>query len=251
MNNIFSYENFLFYHIKFNKYHYTDNRKGSPMNYIAYLKKGSARIVSENNTIELSEGDCFYIPKGLGYQSYWYSDTNIEFLSFGYLELNIKLVERYALQKLNISREIKEKIYTIPTPGNNIDCHTLSLFYNAMSDIIPSLRCDYKDRTELISDRIKNCIRQHPYCSLSDIASMCLISEPQLYNVFKKSVGITPNEFRQRVLTEAATELLQTTNKSIEEISGILNFSSSSYFRKILKKHTGKTPLEIRKSGAF
>ncbi|MBS5725806.1 MAG: helix-turn-helix transcriptional regulator [Clostridiales bacterium] len=36
-----------------------------------------------------------------------------------------------------------------------------------------------------------------------------------------------------------------------EEISRQLNFSSASYFLKILKKYTGLTPREIRKRAAF
>ena len=46
-------------------------------------------------------------------------------------------------------------------------------------------------------------------------------------------------------------DLLVTTDKKIEEIADMLNFSSGSYFRKVLKKHTGCTPREIRKSRAF
>jgi transcriptional regulator GlxA family with amidase domain len=42
-------------------------------------------------------------------------------------------------------------------------------------------------------------------------------------------------------------ELLLTTNKKIEEISEMTGFSSGSYFRKVLKKHLGYTPREIRK----
>ncbi|MBE6762725.1 MAG: AraC family transcriptional regulator, partial [Ruminococcaceae bacterium] len=61
----------------------------------------------------------------------------------------------------------------------------------------------------------------------------------------------TPNQFRNEILCEKAISLLTTTNKSVQEISDTLNFSSTSYFRKILKAHTGKTPLEIRKKSDF
>jgi transcriptional regulator GlxA family with amidase domain len=45
--------------------------------------------------------------------------------------------------------------------------------------------------------------------------------------------------------------MLTTTNKSVQEISDILGFSSTSYFRKILKLYTDKTPLKIRKEAVF
>jgi len=44
---------------------------------------------------------------------------------------------------------------------------------------------------------------------------------------------------------------LLTTNKTVEEIASLINFSSASYFRKVLKKHTGSTPSEIRKNRGF
>ena len=75
---------------------------------------------------------------------------------------------------------------------------------------------------------------------------MCSLSEPHLYYLFKKAGEVTPNEYRQKSLCDRAVELLITTDNSVEAISDMLGFSSSSYFRKILKKHTGKSPREIR-----
>ncbi len=57
-----------------------------------------------------------------------------------------------------------------------------------------------------------------------------------------------PNEYRQRRLCECGIELLISTDKNLEEIATLLDFSSGSYFRRVLKKHTGKTPREIRGS---
>ena len=69
-----------------------------------------------------------------------------------------------------------------------------------------------------------------------------------VYGVFKKACNTTPIEKKQEIFCERAAELLITTDLSVEQISEMLNFSSSSYFRKIFKKHTGKTPLQIRKN---
>ena len=58
----------------------------------------------------------------------------------------------------------------------------------------------------------------------------------------------TPNTQRQIILCERAVELLTTTDRPIEEISTALGFSSSAYFRKVMREHTGMTPREIRKN---
>ena len=83
---------------------------------------------------------------------------------------------------------------------------------------------------------------------ISDVAEHCKVSESTLYGVFKKAYNTTPIEKKQEIFCERAAELLITTDLSVEQISEMLNFSSSSYFRKIFKKHTGKTPLQIRKN---
>ncbi len=94
-------------------------------------------------------------------------------------------------------------------------------------------------------------ITHNPNVRISQVATHCGISESGLYALFKKHTGQTPNECRLRVLCDQAITLLTTTNKSIQEISDTVGFSSTSYFRKILRKHTGKTPLAIRKDSLF
>ena len=44
---------FVFARIRFVHSHYTDNRAGSPMHYVALLLKGNAKIVSSKTTLEI------------------------------------------------------------------------------------------------------------------------------------------------------------------------------------------------------
>ena len=93
--------------------------------------------------------------------------------------------------------------------------------------------------------------RSHPNGGIGEAARRCGISESGLYALFQRSGRSTPNELRQKILVEKARELLVSTDRPVEEISRQLNFSSESYFLKILKKYTGLTPREIRKRVAF
>ena len=70
--------------------------------------------------------------------------------------------------------------------------------------------------------------------------------EEALYTAFKRH-GSTPNQTRQELLVRKAKQLLTTTDSSVQEISDQLGFSSTSYFRKILHRQTGKTPTQIRR----
>ena len=251
MKSIKLYDNFNFSNIKFTRYHHTDCQKGSPYNYIAYMKSGNAKIVSHHKTIHIYEGDTFFIPKGLPYHSYWYGNDEIDFLSFGFLELATNEKTKYELQVIPADDILKEKLFSIPTNECNVDCKSLSLFYDAMDNATKIMKPDVKNTEDAVASKVKQCIQSNPQLPLSEIANLCNISQPHMYSSFKKATGSTPNDYKQKIQCQAAIDFLITTDKSVEEISDMANFSSSSYFRKILKKHTGFTPKEIRKKGAF
>lgn len=251
MKSVFSSDNFCFLNLNFSTYHYTDNRKGATLNFLAYIIKGHAKLVSDNKTIEIHQGDVFFIPKNLSYQSYWYGDSDINFLSFGFSDLNTYENTRFELQLIDCDKNIVQKILNIPTDGINVNCKSLSLFYDVMADILPHMSYSSESKSEMLVEKISHSIRQHPLLSLKKISEMCAISEPYMYSLFRKIKGTTPNQYRQKILCDMGIDLLLTTDKKVEEISNIINFSSASYFRKVLKKHTGHTPRDIRKTSVF
>ena len=122
----------------------------------------------------------------------------------------------------------------------------IGLLYSFYARVLPAMVADTSS-VELTVHRATTYMRQEPHVRIEQVASYCGVSQTALYNAFRQQLGITPNGMRQRILCEAARELLVTTGLSVEEISSRLGFSSSSYFRKVLFQHTGKTPLAIRK----
>lgn len=253
MNNAEFYKNFIFAIYKFHKYTYTDNASndGSPSNFIAMMIKGHAVIKTKSSSLEIKEGDIFFIPKNLLYQSYWYGDKNddIEFLSLSAQNLPIKDNQNFTLQKIDCdfsTRHLLNQFFDDLT----VNCKTVGLFYSFLGEVVPNMKRD-TTRHELVIEKALHYIHSNPDAQATDIATFCNISEPTLYNIFKKSLNKTPNDVKQQVLCEKAITLLTTTSLSVEEISSQLQFSSSSYFRKVLKKHTDKTPLMIRKENSI
>ena len=251
LNSIIFSDCFRFAKICLDKYHHTDNRHGSPQHYIAYMKKGHARIVSQSRSIEVNEGDIFYIPMGLGYQSYWYGEPEIVFHSYGFSFFPDCESESFLLQKLVCNEELKNKIVSLPMNQRKVSSFVLSELYGILAELIPTMQTEKAGKTEQQYREIRRFIYDHPESRASDIARNCGISESTLYSVCKSASGQTPLEIKQQILLDKARLLLTTTDKSVQEISDILGFSSTSYFRKALRKQCDMTPKEIRKSAAI
>ncbi len=253
MNNAEFYKNFVFALYKFQNYNYTDNSKnqGSPSNFVAMMLKGSAILKTKNTSLEIKEGDIFFLPKNLLYQSYWYGDKNgdIEFLSLSAQNLPLKDNLRLTLQKIDCDTDTASILNGF-FDDLSVNCKTVGLYYSFLGKVMPNMQRD-PTHHELILEKALHYIYSNPSAQASDIATSCNISEPTLYNIFKKNLNKTPNDVKQQVLCEKAVHLLSTTSLSIEEISSQLQFSSSSYFRKILKRHTGKSPSTIRKEASI
>lgn len=247
MKDVLFSDMFRFYEITRDKYHYSDNRGGSPEHYLAYMLEGCGKIVSEKQTIHVAEGDLFYIPMGLPYQSYWYGNKNgtIRFLSFGFRWFPEAESVSYALQLLPWQDSFFEKINAIPV-NCILSTEALGRFYQLLSELLPSLKETSSLGKSQVVLQAKTYMYDHPNCTAPHIARHCGVSESTLYSLFKETLHKTPNTVKQEMLCEKAVFLLSATDKTVQEISDMLGFSSPSYFRKVLKTHTGRTPREIR-----
>jgi transcriptional regulator GlxA family with amidase domain len=63
---------------------------------------------------------------------------------------------------------------------------------------------------------------------------------------FKKATGLNPTEYCQQLRVGKAREMLEFTNKNIEEISWKVGYEDASAFRKVFHKVIGLTPGEYR-----
>lgn len=248
MDNIKFFKSFNFNIFKFDKYQFRDNTNPPiPVHYFGCLIKGTAKIISKKETLNLKENEIFYIPKGLKYQSHWFPDNSgqVEFFSFGFKFSPIN--NFFTLQKINCSQKatvlFKELCNEIPITNKGI-----GRLYYFFSEVADDMIQQPNSNINPIIEKAIEYINEYPNLKIADIAKLCDISESGIYILFKKQLNKTPNDIRLEILCEKAVLLLKTTNKSIQEISDTLDFSSTSYFRKILHHYIGKTPTEVRKS---
>ena len=77
-------------------------------------------------------------------------------------------------------------------------------------------------------------------------ASMCHLSESYFYHVFKRSMGLSPVEYRNRIRITNACSLLESTTASVDEIAALVGFETPFYFSRVFKRTMGVSPRQYR-----
>ncbi|MBE6975898.1 MAG: helix-turn-helix transcriptional regulator [Ruminococcaceae bacterium] len=239
---------FWFRQISSHRYRYTDVRHGAAMHFLVYLRKGRARFVGRDRTVTIEQGQFMYIPEGEAYQSYWQAEEEILFDSLGFHWFPEGDSAEYTMQIIPADDSMIALADAI-SQNRQVCSENLGYFFALLSAVVPKMATSGAEGDVLQKAQLY--LYLHPEASIAEVAANCAISQSGLYNAFARSGWGTPNDLRQRIRAEMAVELLQTTDLSVEEISTRLSFSSASYFRKILKKHTGKTPSQLRKEAAL
>lgn len=72
-------------------------------------------------------------------------------------------------------------------------------------------------------------------------------SKNHFQTLFKTIIGISPQEYVEKVRLKHAKELLNDSSFSITDICYMCGFSSQSYFNYVFKKQTNQTPLSYRR----
>ena len=72
------------------------------------------------------------------------------------------------------------------------------------------------------------------------------MSESWFRTCFRKTYGISPMQFRQKLLYDKARDLLEHTQLSIKEIAYQLGFDTQNYFSRAFKNQEGVSPVQYR-----
>lgn len=75
-------------------------------------------------------------------------------------------------------------------------------------------------------------------------------SRTRLFQSFKQETGMTPVDWLQRYRVGKALELLQTTNRTLDDIATAVGLTSGAYLCNTVKRYTGSTPGAHRKAAA-
>lgn len=212
----------------------------------------------ELRTGSAASGDIIYVPEGSTYSADWHNLGNLRCIS---LHFNLSgsifsdrrtYVQSVALPVEGLCAEFERILSLYRSNGEDGELELMSRFYRLLSLIHPHLElCEDKKLDRRIEPAL-DYIRKHisEQLTVASLASVCSLSEPHFYSLFRRATGVTPIEYKNRAAISTAGQLLiDFPELSCEEISERLGFSSSSYFRRVFKRVSGMTPRDFRKNG--
>ncbi len=159
--------------------------------------------------------------------------------SKGYNELFdtiTKIFDCYKSKEIAFEIELKSLLY-----------HFFVLLYKydlIIKNKSTSLSSDVTSKMKIILNYIKENYMND--LSIKDICSICNFSEYHFMRFFKKYIGMTCIEYINNYRLEVASKLLDTTDKSIMDVSFEVGFNNVSYFNKLFKTKFKLTPREFR-----
>jgi YesN/AraC family two-component response regulator len=92
------------------------------------------------------------------------------------------------------------------------------------------------------------CMEEHfaQPLSMNQVCERIACNRTHLFRAFKQHEGMPPNDWLQRFRIRKAQHLLQTSNRTLEDIAHSTGFATSAYFCTVFRKYTGLTPGQYR-----
>ncbi|MDD4933186.1 MAG: helix-turn-helix domain-containing protein [Methylacidiphilaceae bacterium] len=83
--------------------------------------------------------------------------------------------------------------------------------------------------------------------SLTEVATSCGVSPRTLLRRFQTALGESPGEYLQGLRIEKAKELLERTDRTVEEIVAEVGYDDSRSFRRLFRRQVGISPKRYRR----
>ena len=253
----------------------------SPFTRIYYVKEGGARVHFRDKVCELTPGNLYIIPAytmhtyechGLftHYYLHVYEGFKTEWNVFDYYDFPTEVKNCEDCERVFelMCRELPEAQLPESNPLSYDNQSTFSsyvhryhelplyqkmelrgmilyLFSRFMKHASPKMWTTDKRMVKVLSYINENICAD---IDLTELSDMAFVTKTYLIRLFKKHFGISPLQYINKKKVERAQLLLITEDMLVKEVAAALGILDYSYFTRLFKKTTGKTPQEYRET---
>lgn len=95
--------------------------------------------------------------------------------------------------------------------------------------------------------RVRDYVQAHlgNIIRLDDLAELVHLSPYHFCRVFKRTTGLSPNQFLTNERMVCATDLLRNSDLSVKQVAATVGYSSHAHFTQLYSRHTGQLPVNI------
>lgn len=224
-------------------------------NVLIYCIKGTIFVTEEDIDYELCGGDMLFLKSKLHHFGKKEIKKGAEWMYAHFcISSKKKSCEILELPKImrNMSGTEAASLFERLIEYGNTDLfennwYKHSVLFSLLSEIALYNRKIQKPRTiidEICKFLTENSTKSFTAASLVD---RFYLSYKYMAYMFKKSMGMTMQQFHTKVRIEQACNLLDSSMLTIGEIANKIGYSDMLYFSRIFKRETGYTPTDFRR----
>ncbi len=219
---------------------------------LLYLNKGLITYYFDDCVIELKPGDMIYLPRGCYYSvTFDYKNSEVENILINFDAVENKTLfdfEKPSVVLSDTKKELYSSLLELAQEYNDNGgaFYTNMLLYKCLNEISQMIEHSEGFEELLLFKRTAEKLSKNFGISIEDICCETNMSRSIFQKKFKKYLGASPIEFRNKKRIEAAKLLLETSDISSDEIVDKLKFYDKAYFYKVFKKETSLTPKQYR-----
>lgn len=221
---------------------------------ISYRIKGDGLFVHDDFQKRVKTGDIAFVP---AFYDYTLVATDEELIAIDFISENFPFDKITCFHSENpkyFERKFTElyDVWTKKQVGFEMECK--SIIYK----ILARIEQEIAEKQMVNShDKIHEAIEyMHENftdnsMSVGALAKMCNMSDTYFRKLFVEIFNITPIDYIKSLKINYAQELLRSGYYNVREVSEKCGFNNVFYFSSFMKKETGKTPNELRKSNTL
>lgn len=232
---------------------------------IHFVSEGAGTYMANGKKYNLRKGDFFVIYPDT--EVYYVSDDKKpwEYMWIGFGGIKAESYLKYAgIDRENLTGVYNNLSFILANIQQMMLARTLT-YYNEMKrqsyllQILAALVEDYQqnlpsEETYIYPNKVYlqqafDYIKQHisEDVKIAEIADYIGINRSYLTSIFKKNLGVSPQEYLINVRMDMAEDLLRNTDYKISYISSLVGYNDPLTFSKMYKKYKGKSPSQTQK----